>query len=91
VAWIAVNGHLEGLIAISDVLKAFSSSVVAKLKKMGLEVMMMTGDNLETAEAIARELGIWRFLPHSVPKKKPKKSNICRKRENSRHGWRWHQ
>jgi len=80
VAWIAVNGHLEGVIAISDVLKPFSSSVVAKLKKMGLEVMMMTGDNLETAEAIASELGIRRFFAALRPQEKAEKIEYLQKK-----------
>jgi Cu+-exporting ATPase len=80
VAWIAVNGGLEGLIAISDVLKPFSSSVVAKLKKMGLEVMMMTGDNLETAEAIASELGIRRFFAALRPQEKAEKIEYLQKK-----------
>jgi len=80
VAWIAVNGGLEGVIAISDVLKPFSSSVVAKLKKMGLEVMMMTGDNLETAEAIASELGIRRFFAALRPQEKAEKIEYLQKK-----------
>ncbi len=80
VAWIAVNGGLEGVIAISDVLKPFSSSVVAKLKKMGLEVMMMTGDNLETAEAIASELGIRRFFAALRPEQKAEKIEYLQKK-----------
>jgi Cu+-exporting ATPase len=80
VAWIAVNGRLEGVIAISDVLKPFSSLVVAKLKKMGLEVMMMTGDNLETAEAIASELGIRRFFAALRPEQKAEKIEYLQKK-----------
>lgn len=80
VAWIAVNGRLEGLIAISDVLKPFSLPVVAKLKKIGLEVMMMTGDNLETAEAIAGELGIRRFFASLRPEQKAEKIEYLQKK-----------
>lgn len=80
VVWIAVNGRLEGLIGISDVLKPFSLPVVAKLKKMGLEVMMMTGDNLETAEAIAREVGIRRFFASLRPQQKAEKIEYLQKK-----------
>jgi Cu+-exporting ATPase len=80
VIWIAVNGRLEALIGISDVLKPFSAPVVAKLKQMGLEVMMMTGDNLETAEAIAQELGIRRFFAALRPEKKAEKIEYLQKK-----------
>ncbi|MEO0489628.1 MAG: heavy metal translocating P-type ATPase, partial [Cyanobacteria bacterium J06659_2] len=61
-AWIAVNGKVEGLMGISDALKKTSAQAVSALQKMGLEVVMLTGDNQQTAEAIARAVGIRRVF-----------------------------
>ncbi|MBI4592127.1 copper-translocating P-type ATPase [Candidatus Uhrbacteria bacterium] len=53
-----VDGELAGLLAIADAPKSTAEVAVAELKRMGKEVVMVTGDNRRTAEAIARELGI---------------------------------
>ncbi len=58
VVFIALDGALAGLMGIADHLKPSSADVVSTLKSMGLEVVMLTGDNRRTAEAIAREVGI---------------------------------
>jgi Cu+-exporting ATPase len=70
VVWMAVNGQLAAIMGISDTLKPFSDQVVKKLEKMGLEVILMTGDNRETAEAIAREVGIRRVFSRVRPEEK---------------------
>lgn len=54
----AVDGKLAGLIAIADTVKATAVEAVAMLQRMGLRVMMLTGDNRRTAHAIARQVGI---------------------------------
>ena len=69
-AWIAVDGEIEGLIGIADAIKPSSRKVVQKLKKMGLEVVMLTGDNQTTAEAIAREVGIIKVIAGVKPDQK---------------------
>ncbi len=55
---VCVDGKLAGLLAIADAPKSTAKEAVAELKRMGKEVVMVTGDNRKTAEAIARELGI---------------------------------
>jgi len=55
---VAKGGRLLGVLAISDALKETSAEAVAELKAMGLKVVMLTGDNRRTAEAIARQAGI---------------------------------
>ncbi|MEB3827546.1 heavy metal translocating P-type ATPase [Phormidium sp. CCY1219] len=69
-AWIAVDGEIEGLFGIADALKPSSASAVKSLQKMGLEVVMLTGDNQKTAEAIAREVGITRVFAEVRPDQK---------------------
>ncbi|MBO3463091.1 heavy metal translocating P-type ATPase [Aetokthonos hydrillicola Thurmond2011] len=70
VIWIAVDGKIKGLMGISDALKPSSSHAVRALQKLGLEVVMLTGDNRPTAEAIAREVGIERVLAEVRPDQK---------------------
>ncbi|TAL49772.1 cadmium-translocating P-type ATPase [Patescibacteria group bacterium] len=53
-----IDNELAGLLAIADAPKSTAKTAVAELKRMGKEVVMVTGDNRKTAEAIARELGI---------------------------------
>ena len=69
-AWIAVDGKIEGLLAIADAIKERSPEAVRQLQKMGLEVVMLTGDNSQTAEAIAREVGIQRVFAEVRPDQK---------------------
>ncbi|NER37138.1 MAG: copper-translocating P-type ATPase [Oscillatoria sp. SIO1A7] len=69
-AWIAVDGKIEGLLAIADAIKERSPEAVRQLQKMGLEVVMLTGDNRQTAEAIAREVGIERVFAEVHPDQK---------------------
>ncbi|MEM0053107.1 MAG: HAD-IC family P-type ATPase, partial [Nitrososphaeria archaeon] len=53
-----VNSKILGVIAIADTLKEYSVEAISALKRMGVEVVMLTGDNKGTAEAIAKKLGI---------------------------------
>lgn len=59
---IAVAGELRGLVAIADRLKPTSAAVVGRLQGMGLEVVMLTGDNARTARAIGDRVGIDRVI-----------------------------
>lgn len=79
VVWIAVDGRLEAIMGISDALKPHAPEVVNKLKKMGLEVFLMTGDNRETADAIAREVGIRRAFSRVRPGEKAMRVEALRK------------
>ncbi len=70
VAGVAIDGKLAGMIGIADTLKAGSREAVATLQQMGLEVVMITGDNAITAQAIAAEAGIQRVLSDVLPGQK---------------------
>jgi len=70
VVFTAVNGKALGCIAIADVIKANSKAAVEKLKKMGIDVVMITGDNKQTAAAIAKEAGIDRVIAEVLPQDK---------------------
>ncbi len=63
----AIDGRLNALIAIADTLKAGSIEAVAELGRLGLDVVMLTGDDRRTAEAIARRAGIDRVLADVRP------------------------
>ncbi|MFN6456046.1 MAG: heavy metal translocating P-type ATPase [Nostoc sp. EfeVER01] len=67
---IAVDGQIQGLMGIADALKPSSVAVVKTLQKLGLEVVMLTGDNRKTAEAIAGEVGITRVFAEVRPDQK---------------------
>jgi len=68
--WMAVDGEIEAIFAIADALKPSSADAVAQLQRMGLEVIMLTGDNPQTARAIADQAGIQRVVAGVRPDQK---------------------
>jgi Cu+-exporting ATPase len=68
--YVAVDGQLAGLIAVTDPIKETSREAIAQLHAMGLEVVMLTGDNVRTAAAIARQAGVDRVVAGVLPEGK---------------------
>jgi P-type Cu+ transporter len=67
---LAVDKQIAGLIAVADTLKEHAQEAINGLKKMKLQVMMLTGDNKETAAAIAKQAGIEKFYAEVLPTEK---------------------
>jgi len=70
VVFAAADKKPLAMIAMRDTLKPFAKEAIQELKKMGKEIVMITGDNLKTAEAIGKELGINRILAQVLPQAK---------------------
>jgi len=70
---LAADGEVVGVIAVADTVKEHSRAAVAALQQMGIEVVMLTGDNARTAKAIASQLGITHVLAEVLPAQKVEK------------------
>lgn len=70
VMFVAVDGYAAGLVAVADPIKATTAEAVRQLHDEGLRLVMLTGDNRRTAEAVARQLGIDQVVADVLPEQK---------------------
>jgi heavy metal translocating P-type ATPase len=70
VVWIAIDSEIAGIIGISDAIKPSAVATISRLKKLGLEVVLLTGDNLPNAQRLAQTLGIDRVFAQIKPQGK---------------------
>jgi Cu+-exporting ATPase len=68
--WLAVDGQASAIIGVADTIKPGSAAAIETMRRQGLMVVMLTGDNQETAEAIAAEAGIERVFAEVLPAEK---------------------
>ncbi|MGM0900883.1 MAG: heavy metal translocating P-type ATPase [Bacillota bacterium] len=67
---VAIDGEFAGIVAVADTIKETSKAAVKRMKEMGLDVIMITGDNQQTAKAIAAEVGIDHVIAEVLPEGK---------------------
>jgi len=65
--YVAIDGRTAGLVAVADTVKPTAKEAIRRVGELGIEAVMITGDNARTAEAVARELGIARFFAEVLP------------------------
>lgn len=82
VMFVAIDGKLAGLVVVADPIKASAVEAIAELRHQGIHVIMMTGDNRDTAEAVARHVGIDEVMAEVLPDEK--KAKVEQLRSSSR-------
>ena len=71
--YFALDGHALGLLGVADVVKETSASAAARLRRMGVRTIMLTGDQAKTAEAVARQVGVDEVVAGVLPSQKEQK------------------
>jgi Cu+-exporting ATPase len=76
--FVSVGGRAAGVVGVADAIKEDSAAAVRALKALGIEVLMLTGDNERTARAVARQAGIERVLAEVLPEEKARQIELLR-------------
>jgi len=84
--FVAIDGRAAGVIGVADTLKEDSIAAIRTLQSMGIEVVMITGDNERTARAIARQVGIQKVLADVLPEDKARKIQELQAESSQRNG-----
>ncbi len=84
--FVAVDGRAAGVLAVADAVKEDSAAAVRALQGMGVEVVMITGDNERTARAVARQVGITRVLADVPPEEKARQVELLQTEGGARSG-----
>ena len=71
--FMAVEGKLVGIVSVSDSIKADSAAAIARMQKLGLKVVLLTGDNAVTAKAVAKQVGVEEVIAEVMPQDKANK------------------
>jgi Cu+-exporting ATPase len=79
--FVAVDGAAAGVVGVADTLKEDSAEAVSALRALGIEVVMLTGDNERTARAVARQAGITRVLAEVLPEEKARQVELLQAEE----------
>ena len=80
--FLAINNQLAGIISVSDPIKTDAKEAIAKLQKLGIKVIMLTGDNKATAEAVAKQVNINEVFAEVLPDQKSSKVELLQKQGN---------
>lgn len=70
VSWLSIDGKVAGFVVIADAIKESSKKAIEELQELGIEVIMLTGDNPQTAKAVAEEVGLNSYKAECMPKDK---------------------
>ncbi len=70
VVFVLIDGELQGAIALADIIRPESKAAIARLKEMGIQAMMLTGDNKQVAEYVAKELELDDYFAEVLPDQK---------------------
>jgi P-type Cu+ transporter len=76
--YVAVDGQVAGVVAVADTVKEDSIEAIRVMQQMGMEVIMLTGDNERTAQAIARQVNVQRVLAEVLPEDKAHQVHLLR-------------